>query len=71
MEKNSDSIAAVVVEKNELQESFLEEKQKIEDLRRAQMQTAQKFQRIEKFASVFLTFHLGHMDLLTNSVLYV
>ena len=71
MEKNSDSIAAVVVEKNELQESLLEEKQKFEDLMRAQMQTAQKLQRIEKFALVFLTFHLGHMDLLTNSVLYV
>ena len=69
MEKNSDSIAAVVVEKNELQESLLEEKQKFEDLMRAQMQTAQKLQRIEKFASVFLTFHLEHMDL-TNSVLY-
>ena len=70
MEKNSDFIAAVVEEKNELRESFLEEKQKIEDLRRAQMQTAQKFQWIEKFTSEFLTFHLGHMDLLTNSVLY-
>lgn len=76
MKKCSDSFAAVEGERNglldligELQVSLLKENQTFENLRKAHMQSVQKLQSAKKFiASVLVTFHHEHVDLLTNSV---